>query len=68
MLSLDVHIYCVPIKLAHSHKVQLTKGWNAAEHLHPAAVAQRNICVSKTNMSDQDMLHLHDAFAMLQQA
>ena len=37
MLSLDVHSYSVPVKLAHCHKVQLPKGRDAAQNLHPAA-------------------------------
>lgn len=54
MLGVYVHAHCVSVKLAHSHKVQLTKAWNATQDLHPAAPPQRSICVNSTEASDQN--------------
>ena len=35
-LSLRPDAHCIPIKLAHCYKVQLSQSWHAAENLQPA--------------------------------
>lgn len=43
MLSLDVHSYSVPVKLAHCYKIQFTQGRDAAQDLRPAAFTAKHV-------------------------
>ena len=43
MLRFDPGVNSVTVKLAHCHKVQFSKGWNAAQNLHSAKLRHRSI-------------------------